>query len=389
MKYLIFYCDVEWSIFNRREFILELAKQHPEIRVVVINRPAALIPNIFRRKKRSSILQSLTLRPVNVEGNLIVVRPLTLLHDLLGARIFNGWGNFIQRYFIQFYLILVGVRPSHSDDVYLWVYEQTQWQLSKLFSSSKKTVVWEIFDDYRLTAQGDPRGLWVACEPSMLKCTDHIFTLTDSLREKYVSLHDSVSVMGNGYPSDTFMPLDDVPSDLMGITNPIIMYLGTIRDWIDFELLEQVLVENSRYTFVFVGPIISNVEEIMQKLSKYSNFIYLGAKERKDVPKYMSAADVAIIPYLQNKFTASVKPIKLYEFLACGTPVVTTTTADISHIPGAIYISSKSDIGEQLRSALNEGCKFTCIEVAAEWSWASVAQTVSDKIGLNLRGRCE
>lgn len=383
MKFIIFYCDVEWSIFNRREFILEVAKQHPDIRVVAIDRPAALIPNVFRRKKIKDVYQSLIFQSVREDGNVIVVRPITLLHDLLGARIFKGWGNFIQRYLIQIYLIAAGIRPTKSDSVYVWLYEQTQWQFSKLFSSStKKVVVWEIFDDYRLTAQGEPRELWIACESSMLKSTNQIFTLTESLKEKYVPLHECVSVMGNGYPENIFKPLNTVPSDVSAISNPIVMYLGTIRDWIDFDLLEEVVVQNSNYTFVFVGPIVPNVEIKIQMLLRYPNFVYLGAREREEVPKYMNAADVAIIPYLQNEFTASVKPIKLFEFLACGIPVVTTTSADIAHTPGAIYISSKDDFTAQLRCAVDTGCKSKCIDVASGWSWSAVVQVVSKELRL-------
>jgi glycosyltransferase involved in cell wall biosynthesis len=383
VKYLIFYCDVEWDIFNRREFILEMAKVNSDCKVVAINRPAALIPNIFRRGKARSVFNALFSKGCQDVEGVRLIRPFTIFHDLIGARFNNGQGNFIQRIFIDRALKYSGINPKPDDEVVIWLYEQTQWQFSNLLRYNKKTIVWEIFDDYRLTAQGNPRKLWIDCEPSMLKKSNHIFTLTESIKAKYHLKHNRIDVMGNGYPSNYFYPRVEIPCDVKNVSGPIAMYLGTVRDWIDFGLLKILVKDNSAISFVFIGPVIDNVRHLMKEMSSLPNFHYLGPKSRQEVPLYMSVASVAIIPYLANDFTASVKPIKLYEFLACGTPVVTTTSADIKTEPGALYVANQSNFSEQMNLAILDANKDRCVEMSSPWSWASVAKFVSKKLCLS------
>ena len=203
-----------------------------------------------------------------------------------------------------------------------------------------------------------------------------------SLKKKYENLHSQIDVMGNGYPQNNFKPNHTTPEELKCFDKPVIMYLGTIRDWIDFNVVKQLVATHIDKQFVFIGPVVENVQTKIDELRTFTNFLYLGKKERYEVPKYMAAADLAIIPYLENKFTASVKPIKLYEFLSCGTPVITTTSADISANAGAIYISSLEKLSTTIELALMESCSLKCIDMAKPWSWKSVANSVIQKLNL-------
>lgn len=382
MKYLFFYCDVEWELFNRREFILEMSEVLPDWEVVAINRPSSLVPNVFRKKKVMDVFDTFFRPRVQNIGSVKLVRPFTLFHDHIGGKLLEGRGNWLQKIFIEFSLKRVGITPTLNDEVVIWLYEQPQWQFAKLFSRTKKNIVWEIFDDYRLTAQGRRRKMWIDCESNMLSNVDHILTLTESIKAKYTGLHNQVSVMGNGYPSGLFYPRTDVPKELQLVSGKVVMYLGVIRDWIDFELLKSLVLVNKELNFVFVGPVVANVRSEIDNLSQQNNFFYLGAKKRQEVPEYMSAADVAIVPYIKNKFTASVKPIKLFEFLACGVPVVTTTNADLRSVKGAVYIAKNNDFQYALDAAICEADKGCCIKLAAPWSWNSVAMRVKLDLGL-------
>lgn len=382
MKYLIFYCDVEWNSFNRREFIIEMASTLPEWNVIAINRPASLVPNIFRNNKVKDVLKTFLNPCITQIDSVTLIRPFTFFHDHIGGYVFGGLGNWLQRHSVEKALKKAGVSPKSNDDVVVWLYEQPQWAIADIFSNTKKKVVWEIFDDYRLTAQGNVRKMWVGCEHNMLNKTDHILTLTSSLKEKYLETGKVITVMGNGYPRHLFSPKELRPKDLITIPGNIAMYLGVIRDWIDFELLESLVLENRDLSVVFIGPVVPNIMHYINKLLLQENFYYLGSKSREDVPYYMSAADVAIIPYIENAFTSSVKPIKLFEFLACGTPVVTTTMADISHVNGALYLTNKSSFNASVNLALHEADKAKCIELAKPWSWKGVASNMKLTLGL-------
>ena len=112
-------------------------------------------------KKIKVVLNCIFKPEIKQDGKVKVIRPLTLLHDLLGAKIKAGKGNKLQRLFVDKGLNKAGINIDDKDEVIIWLYEQTQWQMSNLTQTNNRKVIWEIFDDYRLTAQGDERPLWV------------------------------------------------------------------------------------------------------------------------------------------------------------------------------------------------------------------------------------
>ena len=384
MKYFIFYCDVEWDSFNRREMILEMADALNDFNVIAVNRPAALIPNIFRRHKFRMVLKCLKSPIFKTEGRVAIIRPFAIFHDHIGAMIGRGRGNWLQRFFVDRALKHSGVPITKEDEVVIWLYEQTQWAFGSLTPAKKRTVVWEIFDDYRLTAQGKSRPLWIKCESNMISACDHIVTLTEGIKKKYLGLHKSITVIGNGYPSNLFYPSIESDLNLHKVNGPVVMYLGVIRDWIDFDTVRSLLERNPNKNFVFVGPVVANVADRVQALKKYKNFSYIPPARRDKVASFMSAADVAIIPYIESEFTRGVKPIKVFEFLACGVPVVTSVHADLKYEFGAIYPTSLQQFELNMEKAIRQADSGKCIELAGAWSWSSVVRKVISH--LSLRG---
>lgn len=376
MNYFLIYSDVEWTIFNRREFFLELARQSPTSKFVVINRPAAFFPNILRPGKARKVIDCFDGPTLRQEAsNLFVVRNLTLFHDHLGGRFFEGRGNFLVTSSVEKALHRLGIPPTSADHLVIWLYEQIHWPLAGICPWVKKRrMVWEIFDDYRLSAQGKPRPMWVKAEKHMLRVADHILTLTNELKQKYERKNIPVTVLGNGYCSHLFAENYDGPCGIENIPRPRIVYLGIIRDWIDFAIIEQLAEEFPLWSFVFVGPIDKTAKDGVQRISRLSNIYFCGPRDRKMVPLCMSESDVAIIPYITTSFTNAVKPIKIYEFLSRGTPVVTSTSADLKELHGAIYIANKNNFKEKLVSALAEKNSTTCKKAAEFWSWEAIIQ---------------
>ncbi len=78
-------------------------------------------------------------------------------------------------------------------------------------------------------------------------------------------------------------------------------------------------------TFVLVGPLQTEVGGLV----RCPNVRLLGACSHRDVPRYLKAFDVTLIPYRLTEYTASVYPTKLNEYLAMGLPVVSTDLPEI------------------------------------------------------------
>jgi len=62
----------------------------------------------------------------------------------------------------------------------------------------------------------------------------------------------------------------------------------------------------------------------MQPLQALPNVHLLGQKAVSDLPAYMHASDVCLMPYAHNAWTENINPLKLYEYLATGRPIVST-----------------------------------------------------------------
>ena len=100
-------------------------------------------------------------------------------------------------------------------------------------------------------------------------------------------------------------------------------YIGFIDYRIDFHLIIKLLKNYPNVTFVFYGPVHLSCKNEIEHLSKnYDNFKYKGSISYSNVKKAINDFDIGIIPHKRNDFTASMSPLKLYQFLGQGRPIV-------------------------------------------------------------------
>ena len=124
-----------------------------------------------------------------------------------------------------------------------------------------------------------------------------------------------------------------VPSDLERILNrgrPVVGYYGAIAEWVDYDLLDFAAERLHDYSFVFIGP---NYDKTMDNAAVFrrENVWWLGPKSYVALPGYLHHFSVATIPFKVNDVTHSVSPLKLFEYMAGGKPVVTTAMRESQH----------------------------------------------------------
>lgn len=115
-------------------------------------------------------------------------------------------------------------------------------------------------------------------------------------------------------------------------------YVGKIQDRLDYNLLEQCLRKCKKMNFLFIGPVLSGEKEIKKLKKRYTNINFVGDIKYEVLPDKMKQIDIAIIPHKVDSFTQSMNPLKLYEYLAAGKPVVTTDVAGVRNISKYVYI---------------------------------------------------
>lgn len=117
-----------------------------------------------------------------------------------------------------------------------------------------------------------------------------------------------------------------IPKDVFGIKNNKALLAGIFDYRIDGILLHAVMRSLPFIQFVFIGPVIDKeAENTFSHLDSLNNFWYLGEKKKQSLPEYYHACHVGIIPYnVRYAFTRFANPMKAYEYLAAGLPVVST-----------------------------------------------------------------
>lgn len=150
---------------------------------------------------------------------------------------------------------------------------------------------------------------------------------------------------------------------------PIIGYIGAIAPWLDRGLIHEMGRSLPDHEFVFIGPLLH------QKGIGFtsSNMHYLGPKKYADLPSYMSNFSYCLIPFKITEMTKGVNPVKFWEYLASGNPILSTP---LPEIPNEYVTIITEDTFCVSSIKLKNGGREERIKLARDNSWAERAANV-------------
>ena len=122
-----------------------------------------------------------------------------------------------------------------------------------------------------------------------------------------------------------------------------IVYLGAVRDIINENLILKISKKFPEDKIYFIGPILKK----FNKLQKQKNIIFLGEIKHKLVPSFLKNFHIGILPYKVNLFTKSINPLKVYEYVSSGLPVISTNLPNVVRLskdyPNINLFKAKND----------------------------------------------
>lgn len=120
----------------------------------------------------------------------------------------------------------------------------------------------------------------------------------------------------------------------------ILIYVGNFYPWHGVDILLKALARLKKVICFFVGngPWQKKYEELAEDLRVRERCIFLGSLPQGEVIKYINAADIAVAPFDTSKDELTMKygfyytPLKIFEFMACSKPVVTSNIGNLKEI---------------------------------------------------------
>lgn len=122
-------------------------------------------------------------------------------------------------------------------------------------------------------------------------------------------------------------------------SGPIIGYYGAIAAWFDAEAVEIIARNRPQYTIILIGQVHGRD---LTGLRALPNVHFLGEKPYKDIPGMLRRFDVALIPFALNALTNAVDPVKMYEYLSQGKPVVASRMPELLQFQDNLYLADSS-----------------------------------------------
>jgi uncharacterized SAM-binding protein YcdF (DUF218 family)/glycosyltransferase involved in cell wall biosynthesis len=166
-------------------------------------------------------------------------------------------------------------------------------------------------------------------EEKMFRRADLVFVTSEKLRRRAAAMSPHVHFFPFGVRFEAFEEARTAgavtPDDIRSLVRPVVGYVGGMHQWVDQDLIVEVARRLPDVTFAFVGPPQCD----LSKLEACPNVTLLGGKPHAELPAYIRAFDIGIVPYKLSEYTTNVYPTKLNEYLAMGIPVVATNLLEI------------------------------------------------------------
>ncbi len=121
------------------------------------------------------------------------------------------------------------------------------------------------------------------------------------------------------------------------LRHPVIGYEGNINDHrVDLDLVAEIARRHPEWTLLFLGQLQPGLD---RRLGDASNVVFHPLVPHAELADYLRLFDVCLIPHLDNAHTAGNNPLKLYDYLTTGKPVVATRIAGLEGFEDVVQVA--------------------------------------------------
>jgi glycosyltransferase involved in cell wall biosynthesis len=233
-------------------------------------------------------------------------------------------------------------------------------------------------------------------ENELLKKADIVFTSAEALYTSKKQKNPHTYLLENVAEFDHFNKVItdtvDIPEEISSLKGPVIGFIGAIDKYkLDISSVINMANLKKEWNIVLIGPHGQSEKAVnLDEIVKLPNVHILGPKKYDDLPSYIKGFDVCVIPYNENEYTVGCFPLKFFEYLATGKPVVTLGLPSLKKfIDYNVYARDFNEYIRLIESHLlhdNEDEKARRVVLASSNTWSSKVDKMESIINISGMG---
>jgi teichuronic acid biosynthesis glycosyltransferase TuaH len=347
MRDLIFVSLEDWDdVWRRNQFLCAaIARRFPDIKILFVGLPRNLSRDL--RKGNLNALRAPATTTLPDFPNITLTHALKLLPDSL------AFGRRINEAMARRHIQSVAQTLRLTDPL-LWINPYSAWHMAG--AMNERAVIYDITDDWTMAPSFSPRDRDLITEQDRALCgrADLVVVCSEALEASRRAQCRQLLLLPNGVDGDRYARIPDATQPGPW-PRPVFGYTGTLHgDRFDVSIVAALAAAFPTGSILLVGPDHLTPAE-REKLAPHSNIHITGPVPYPQIPGVMAQFDACIVPHVETKFTNSLNPLKLWEYLASGKPVVSTNVAGFSSYPDLCRIASgPAPFVEACRAALTE-----------------------------------
>jgi glycosyltransferase involved in cell wall biosynthesis len=231
-------------------------------------------------------------------------------------------------------------------------YIGSPWNREMLDHFEHPIVIYDHYDDLEVSSAREQDHLALLKQAEVVLVTSHL--LLEKAQKHRPDLLFAPNAVDYPYVQ-RFRPVsgEQVPPGwevLQESESPVIGYSGALAEWFDYELLAYLAENRPDWIFTLLGTDYDGTLSKSGVLDCH-NIYWLGMKPYSELFRYLWRFEVGIIPFKVNKITLATSPIKLFEYMACNLPVVSTALPECRYYQGVLVAETHQDFLELLEEA--------------------------------------
>lgn len=226
----------------------------------------------------------------------------------------------------------------------IWAYSHTCCDLVKHIPH--KAVVYHCVDRHSAFKGLIDPELVDNMEYDLCRQADAVFCTAEGLKARLLPYNPQTVYIPNGANFELFSQAASgdltCPKDMEDIKGPVLGFVGALQECNEYGYILEAAKAKPQWSFVFIGSKLPGVD--LSQLEQQPNVHFLGTKPHEELPAYISRFDVCLNLFKTDELTKDVSPLKFYEYLATGKPIVSTPEPQqIMQYADLIHIASSSE----------------------------------------------